>query len=184
MLSIGPSKPSSTTTGGQQLELSCGTPARHLSGYLQFRTAHGHKIVAAMCSAFLAAKMLNKIAILTLLLLCDCLQGASATLAQYALYPQGPSGPTPVQSFLPEQGFTLASTTDLSACNKAECDKVKGSISAASVTYCDMTAVIIICICSGAPYDSSRYQMEPQIARPKIMSAPCCRAGAVPSLIT
>ena len=88
-------------------------------------------------------------------LLCGLMR-AAATLPQFALYPQGLSGPTPVQNVLPKQTYTLASTDDLSRCNKAECDQTGGSLSAATANYCDMSAAITVCICGGAPYTTNR----------------------------
>ena len=89
-----------------------------------------------------------------------CLAGgllrAAVKFPHFYLYPQGLAEPTPVQEVLPKQGYTLASTHNTSYCNKAECDQTGGSLSAATASYCDMSAAMTVCICRGAPYTTNR----------------------------
>ena len=82
---------------------------------------------------------------------------AADTFPHFTLYPQGLSEPMPVQNVLPKQGYTLASTDNISRCNKAECDQTGGSLTAATASYCDMSAAITFCICRGAPYTTNRW---------------------------
>ena len=96
-------------------------------------------------------------------LVCCAVLGASASrhltdssLGKYGIYNQGLSTALPLGDVLPKQGYVIVSPGDSSKCNKEVCNKAGGKLSTASARFCDQSAPVAICVCSGAPHDTNR----------------------------
>ena len=90
------------------------------------------------------------------------LLGASATrqltdssLGKYGLYNSANSA-LGLGNILPGPSYVTVSPADDFSCDKAACDKTGGSLSTASVTYCDSHIPVTMCVCTEAPYNTSR----------------------------
>ena len=79
-----------------------------------------------------------------------------SSLGKDEIYNEGLSTALPLGTVLPKQSFTIVTPGDDSSCNKKQCDKAGGTLSAAKVTYCDQESPVAICVCSGAPHDTGR----------------------------
>ena len=89
--------------------------------------------------------------------------GVSATrhltdtsLGKYGIFNQGLSLALPLANVLPNQNYNLNATEDPSDCNTGACNRAGGTLSTASVTYCDQAAPVAMCVCSGAAHDTNR----------------------------